>query len=555
MAKTYRPVDREQEFLLPSSMVDWLAEEHLVWFVIETVKRLDTARFHRLARLGGVGRRGYNPDMLLTLFVYAMAHGESSSRRIERLCHTDVAFRVICAQDVPDHTVLARFRKNHEAALTDLLTESLVLAAELGMVSLGVVAFDGTKIAGNASRDANRGEAHLRRLAEEFVSRVAENDEAEDALFGGDDRGDELPEPVADRTRRGERIEAALEQIRVRREVAEQQQRERQERARACERAVADRTKGRGRYPKGADRVAMAKARWQQERDEAATRYEEWRAARERGEPRRGGRAAPPPDEHHRVRKAWAVYQAETAAAAASTGTGRGDTADTADATGAGQGAEQRAATGDSEQRFTANLTDPDSRLLKTRNGWIQGYNCQTATSDDGFIVSARATQDANDVEQFVPTMNDVTATAQTLADRTGRTELRHVGTMIGDAGYDSDDNLAADGPDRLIADGKRRTIETRAAADPATGDPPADAAARERMNHRLRTPEGIALYRRRGHMVEAPNAWLKDRRGLRRFARRGQPAAQAELSFASAVTNLLKIATNGVTTAQLQTG
>ena len=121
------------------------------------VERLDTARFHRRAKLGGVGRRGYDPDMLLTLFVYAMAQGVCSSRRIERLCHTDVAFRIVCAQDVPDHTVLARFRQQHQDALSGLLTETLVLAAELGMVSLGVVAFDGTKIAADASRDANRG--------------------------------------------------------------------------------------------------------------------------------------------------------------------------------------------------------------------------------------------------------------------------------------------------------------------------------------------------------------------------------------------------------------
>lgn len=272
----------------------------------------------------------------------------------------------------------------------------------------------------------------------------------------------------------------------------------------------------------------MARARWQRERDKAAARYEECRRARERGEPHRGGSAAPPPDEHHRVRKAWAAYQAEAAAAGRDTGTCHsGDTADTADTDGTdGTGAGQPAATGDTgdtEQRFTANLTDPDSRLVKTRNGWIQGYNCQTATSEDGFIVSARATQDANDVEQFIPTMNDVTATAQTLADRTGRAELQHVGTMIGDAGYDSAANLAAEGPDRLIADGKRRTIETRAAADPATGDPPVDATTRDKMNHRLRTPEGLALCRRRGNMVEAPIAWLKDRRGLRRFSRRGR--------------------------------
>jgi len=205
-------------------------------------------------------------------------------------------------------------------------------------------------------------------------------------------------------------------------------------------------------------------------------------------------------------------------------------------------------------QALRANLTDPQSRLLKTRNGWLQGYNCQTATSDDEFIISARATQDAGDVEQFIPTMDDVTATAQTLAERTGRDDLR-VGTMVGDAGYDSDANLTAPGPDRLIADGKRHTIDQRAATNPATGDPPPDASPREKMNHRLRTPEGHTLYKRRAPMSEAPNAWLKDRRGLRRFARRGLTAVQAELSFACAVTNLLKIAIKGVTATQLQTG
>lgn len=190
MAKGYRAVDREQEFLLPPAMSEWLAEDHLVWFVIAAVQRLDTSAFHRKARLGGVGRRGYDPDMLLSLFVYAMAHGESSSRRIERLCETDVAFRIICACDVPDHTVLARFRQDHEQALAELLTQSLVLAAELGMVSLGVVAFDGTKIAANASKDANRSEEYLRELAEGFVSTVAGTDEAEDAAFGPHRRAD-----------------------------------------------------------------------------------------------------------------------------------------------------------------------------------------------------------------------------------------------------------------------------------------------------------------------------------------------------------------------------
>ena len=143
-------------------------------------------------------------------------------------------------------------------------------------------------------------------------------------------------------------------------------------------------------------------------------------------------------------------------------------------------------------------------------------------------------------------------ATAQTLAERTGRDDLK-VGTLLADAGYDSEANLTAEGPDRLIADGKRHTLARRAATDPATGDPPEDASPREQMNHRLRTPEGHGLYKRRSPLIEAPNAWLKDRRGLRRFARRGLAAAEAELAFASAVTNLLNITTKAITANQLR--
>ncbi|WP_166354322.1 insulinase family protein [Phytoactinopolyspora limicola] len=141
------------------------------------------------------------------------------------------------------------------------------------------------------------------------------------------------------------------------------------------------------------------------------------------------------------MRKARAAYEAGQAAAATN------NQAASTDETTSGE-------------RYTANLTDPDSRLLKTRNGWIQGYNCQITNSDDGSIFTVRATTDANDVEQLIPAMNEVSATAQALADRTGREDLRQVGTIIADAGYDCDDNLTAAGPDRLIADGKRHTID-----------------------------------------------------------------------------------------------
>jgi transposase len=534
MAMTYRPVDRSQEFLLPPNMADWLSEDHLVWFIIEAVRLLDTSEFHRLARLGGVGRRGYDPDMLLTLFCYAMAHGVSSSRRIERLCATDVAFRVICAQDTPDHTVLARFRKDHAEALTGLLAQSLVLAAELGMVSLGVVALDGTKIAANASKDANHGEAHLRSLAEKYVDTVNATDTAEDALFDTHSRGDEMPPDVRDRSGRAGRIQGAIEQIEARHAQAAKARQEQDQRIAECRRQVAEGTRKDHNYPRGTDRVEMARIRYQRERAAAAARYEQYHQARSQGTTR-NGRPPSPPDEHFRVRHAEAAYQAAAAAERAATGQ---------DQTGTG---------GTPSGRVTANTTDPESRLMKTRNGWIQGYNCQTATSSDEFIISARVTQDTNDKNQFIPTMTGVTATATMLAGRTGRTDL-DIGVLLADAGYDSHTNLTATGPARLIPDSKHHTINQRASTDPAIGEPDENASPREKMNHRLRTSDGHKLYKRRAPMIEASNAWLKDRRGLRRFARRGLAAAQAELSLACAVTNLLKIATHGVTAPGLRT-
>lgn len=546
MAKSYRRVDREQEFLLAPSMLDWLPADHLVWFVIAVIQRLDTAGFHVKAKLGGVGRRGYDPDMLLTLFVYAMAHGVSSSRRIERLCQTDVAFRIICAQDAPDHTVLARFRQAHEEGLTGLLTRSLELAAELGMVSLGVVAFDGVKIAANASLAANRGEGSLRKLAEQFVATVTVTDAEEDARFGEGCRGDELPRSVGDRSHRTERIDRALAQIEARREAAEQAVVEQAaadaQRAEAYLEAIERGRPRRGTPPRGFDPVAVAKARWERERGKVARRAAD-RAAIDASNPRpRPGRRPVPVDEHCRVRAAKAAYDAAVEKA----GSGEGASNPHADASPGGTGGEQ--------ERLSANLSDPDSRVLKTRNGWVQGYNCQTSISGDEFLLSARATQDANDLAQFIPTMTEVGDIVAHLAGHTGRSDLA-IGTMLGDAGYDSTDNLAATGPDRLIADGTRHHIDTRAATTPVTGDLPQGASCREQMNHRLATTDGHALYTRRAAMIEPSNAWLKDGRGLRRFARRGLSAVQAELSFAAAVTNLLKLFTNGTTAAQIHPG
>jgi transposase len=197
---------------MPPDMCEWLPAEHLVWFVLATVEQLDTQVFHRRHPRAGPGRRAYDPDMLLGLLLYAYAVGERSSRRIETLCATDVAFRVVCAQDAPDHSTIARFRAAHEDAFAGLFTQVLLLCARAGMGRVGTVAVDGTKIAANASAGATRTEVWLRAQAEQIVAEAAQVDAGEDEQFG-EARGDELPPELADPHTRAARIRQCLDQI------------------------------------------------------------------------------------------------------------------------------------------------------------------------------------------------------------------------------------------------------------------------------------------------------------------------------------------------------
>jgi transposase len=151
MPQNFLACDREQELLLPPSLRDWLPESHLAWCVIDAVGELDLAAFYASYRADGWGRAAHDPAMMVALLLYAYAIGERSSRRIERYCEHDVAFRVIAANRVPDHATIARFRVRHERALAGLFGEVLALCAEAGLVKVGVIAVDGTKVHANAS--------------------------------------------------------------------------------------------------------------------------------------------------------------------------------------------------------------------------------------------------------------------------------------------------------------------------------------------------------------------------------------------------------------------
>ncbi len=208
MAFNFVLCDREQEFLLPPSLREWLPGDHLAWFLIDAVEEMRLDGFLAGYRADGWGRAAYDPRMMVTLLLYAYAIGERSSRQIERRCREDIAFHVISANVVPDHATIARFRERHERALGELFVEVLRLCAEAGLVRVGVVAIDGTKVAANASLRANRSYTAIGEEVERILAEAAEADAAEDALYG-EARGDELPAELVGRTSRLARLRAA----------------------------------------------------------------------------------------------------------------------------------------------------------------------------------------------------------------------------------------------------------------------------------------------------------------------------------------------------------
>ena len=174
---------------MPPDVREWLPANHLAWFVIDAVGEMDLDPFYAAYRVDGRSRPPYDPAMMVALLLYAYSRGVPSSRQIERACVEDVAFRVIAAQQRPDHATIARFVANHQEAVAGLFGEVLALCARAGLAQVGVIAVDGTKVAANASRDAN---LDYEEIARELVEQAIETDRAEDEQFG-EARGDELP--------------------------------------------------------------------------------------------------------------------------------------------------------------------------------------------------------------------------------------------------------------------------------------------------------------------------------------------------------------------------
>jgi len=530
MAKSYRLVQRDQPFLMPPDMREWLPADHVVWFLLETVEALDTSAFHVGRRVGGAGAAGYDPDMLLALLIYAYCQGVRSSRQIERRCLTDVAFRVLCAQDGPDHATIARFRAEHQDAFEALFTQMLEVAATAGLARLGTVAIDGTKIPANASIDANRGQEWLNQQVRQIVAAARQADAAEEGASAGgwaDGDGERMPAPLRDRSQRAERIRWAAQEVTEQTRRRDRAEREREEAALARRRRSEAGGPAVGRIPDGPHRLAEAQAHLAREVTAHQAKLDRHAAILAAGQ-RPMGRPPVPMEQSTRVLRARRVVQAaiDAQAKASAAAVHSGDAA-------------SRRRKPKHLPGVVANTTDPQSRIMPTRKGFLQGYNAQVAVSADQIIVAVSLGQATNDQACFVPMMNAAQQAAARLRALSGNDE-HLIGTVLADAGYATDANLAAPGPPRVIALGKGRDQSRAAAREPAHGPPPADITARQAMAHRLRTGEGQTLYKRRGATVEPAIGNLK--KILDRFSRRGLDAARGELQLAATAFNLMKI-------------
>jgi transposase len=450
--KTFRPYQPDQMLLLPPSIEEWLPEGHLARFVREVAATLD------LSAIEGTyaeerGYPPYHPRLMVTLLLYAYSTGTYSSRRMAGKLEDDVAFRYLAAGNAPDFRTLSDFRKTHGVALKGLFVQVLKLCAEAGLVKLGRVAVDGTKVKANASKHKamsyarmSERETALKQQVAELLARAQAVDEAEDAEYGADRRGDELPEEL-------QRAEGRLAKIQAAKAALETQ---------AREQAVKD--------------AEAAKAR-QAERE---------RQEQENGR-RFGGNPARVPDPE----------QAQPAPKA---------------------------------QR---NFTDPESRIQKTADGFIQGYTAVLAVDDTAqVIVAQHVTPKAAEVHELLPAMEAI------------ERNLGHPpAQVLADAGYWSEENLtqlAEKGIDGYVARGRVKHGEPPPPAP--RGRIPKQLSVAERMRRKLQTQAGRAVYARRKAIVEPVNGQIKQARGFRQFLRRGVERVGQEWSLICTAHNLLKL-------------
>jgi transposase len=424
MAKTYRPYVPEQDLLLPPSLRDWLPEDHLAFFVSDQIDQLDLSAITTVYEGEERGYPPYHPVMLTKVLVYAYCVGVFSSRRIQRRLVEDVAFRVLAAGNQPDFRTIADFRKTHLPALRGFFEQVLRLARELGAPRVGRVALDGTKVKANASKHKamsygrmREKQRQLRDEVKELLAQAEAADAAEDAEYGPDRRGDELPAEL-------QRRESRLKRIRE------------------------------------AKRALEARAK-----DEAAAI----------GKPVESAKPDP---------------------------------------------------------KAQYNFTDPESRIMKGPDGFVQAYNAQVAVDELQLIVGQAVTQETNDKKQLMPMII-------TIERQSGDTPTQ----LLADAGYCSDPNLTAIAATTIDAYISTRKQKHGERPGPCPHGPlPKTATIVDRMSRKLHVKTGAAVYAARKGIVEPVIGQIKQARGFRQFLLRGFEKVQGEWSLVCTTHNILKL-------------
>jgi transposase len=557
VAVNVRCGDVDQLMLMPPSIRDWLPEDHLAFFVLDVVAELDLSEFFAAYRADGRGGAVYDPAMMLAVLLYAYATGERSARRVERRLVEDVAFRVLAANQQPDHATLARFRARHQEAIASLFGQVLGLCVRAGLVDAGVVAIDGTKIAANASFFANREHAALReelaaiaelteaddsragispeaaeQIAKQILEEAAAVDEAEDAEHG-DARGDELPPEWAGGRDRRARIRAALDEL--------ESQKARDYEARMAERAKKEEALGRkltGPAPK--------------------------KDAARRSKPRRANTTDP----HSRI------------IAQANKGVLQGYNAQAAATTGQIIVAAEATVTSNDQPHFlpmaaavAENLADAGhineagtTTTLVADAGYWTAANGTTAVGADVLIATKKASW------RKAPKPDDDQLAVLAKVNR-GELSQRKAGAILGVSyswvgsmtkryfGTDGERITRSAEPEPsewipVIERVDRNEISKRAASVELMisaarvntmlahirGEAVDPAIARQQMDDKLADPDNAELYAKRSSSIEPVFGNIKHNLQFRRFSRRSLPAVQSEWRLMCTVHNLLKL-------------
>ena len=497
---------REQGFLLPPDVRDWLPADHLVWFVIDAVAEMELSAFYAAYRADGHGRAAYEPSMMVALLLYAFATRVRSSRAIERHCRQDVAYRVITGNLVADHATIARFICRHERALAGLFAEVLKLCDRAGLVKPGVVSIDGTRIAGNASPEVNH---TFEQVAREILAEARATDEAEDEAFG-EERGDELPEQLRTAEGRREFFRQAREQIRREQESPEPAGEPQADRTDEVPLEFdANEIVGRGRQGRDAwlreGKRQLEQHRWDDPDPISRSRGERLLLSAER--------LGSELDVERRANEAYEHYRA----------TAR-------DRLGRRLGGRPDPYRPPQLPAGKVNTTDPDSRSIPIGFGFVQGYNAQAAVNEQQIVLAAEVTNVSTDFSQLDPM---VTATLAEL-ERAGIEQLPEA--VAADAGYWNEQHM-----DEVVAN---KHIPVLVAPDKGTRGTPKRWLTSGRaswMRTVLSSEHGHQRYRKRKQTVEPLFGNTKHNNGFYRFHRRGRIKVRLEWRLLMMTHNLTK--------------